>query len=205
MIAEYHKIETLYERGENHKVIVSNFKNPVYKTINPWVWTEKIDGMNLGIGIRDGQFSIRGKSEKSGIPGDLLMTIRGLGLEEKLHAVFQCDVALYAEGYGAGIQKGGAYRKDKGIILFDVLVDNKWWLNDDNVRDVGSKLGLDVVPLVGVFTLEYATEYVRAGFCSHAATADPNAKAEGLVGRPVETLFDKKGERIIIKLKTKDF
>lgn len=29
--------------------------------------------------------------------------------------------------------------------------------------------------------------------------------AEGLVGRPLEALFDKKGARLIVKLKTKDF
>jgi hypothetical protein len=29
--------------------------------------------------------------------------------------------------------------------------------------------------------------------------------AEGIVARPIETLFDKRMERVIIKLKTKDF
>jgi len=31
------------------------------------------------------------------------------------------------------------------------------------------------------------------------------ARAEGMVGRPVEALFDKRGHRLIVKLKTKDF
>jgi hypothetical protein len=44
---------------------------------------------------------------------------------------------------------------------------------------------------------------VRAGFQSRLNGG--KAKAEGLVGRPAETLFDKKGARLIVKLKTKDF
>jgi hypothetical protein len=40
------------------------------------------------------------------------------------------------------------------------------------------------------------------GFTSQIGPSHP---AEGLVGRPVEALFDKKGHRLIVKLKTKDF
>jgi hypothetical protein len=52
-------------------------------------------------------------------------------------------------------------------------------------------------------TLEAATEMVRAGFQSRLNGG--KAKAEGLVGRPAEALFDKRGARLIVKLKTKDF
>jgi hypothetical protein len=44
---------------------------------------------------------------------------------------------------------------------------------------------------------------VRVGFKSKLNGGA--AQAEGLVGRPLETLFDKKGSRLIVKLKTKDF
>ena len=52
-------------------------------------------------------------------------------------------------------------------------------------------------------TLEEATAKVKAGFKS--ALNGGIKDAEGLVGRPVEALFDKKGHRLIVKLKTKDF
>ena len=113
------------------------------------------------------------------------------------------DVIIYGEGYGAGIQKGGGdYSSVKQLIIFDVLVGT-WWLSYENVCDVAEKLGLAVVPNFGQMPLEEATELVRAGFQSQCA-ATPRA-AEGLVGRPLETLFDKKGARLITKLKTKDF
>jgi hypothetical protein len=117
---------------------------------------------------------------------------------------FQCPVVLYGEGYGAGIQKSGMqYSATKKFILFDVFVDGQWWLNQEQVEDVGAKLGLDVVPFMGDWSLDEATDFVRAGFVSHIPGAAK--KAEGLVGRTIETLFDKHHHRIITKLKTKDF
>jgi hypothetical protein len=62
-------------------------------------------------------------------------------------------------------------------------------------------MDIDVVPDFGDMTLEDATELVRVGFQSRIG----KGKSEGLVGRPIEALFDKKGHRLIVKLKTKDF
>lgn len=59
------------------------------------------------------------------------------------------------------------------------------------------------VPDFGFMTLEDATELVRAGFKSRLNGGKKDS--EGLVGRPEETLFDKKAHRLIVKLKTKDF
>lgn len=111
------------------------------------------------------------------------------------------DAILFGEGYGPGIQKcGGLYRADKAFILFDVLV-GKWWLDWESVNDVARKLGIETVPYLGLKTLDQIVEMVRTPFASQLGTA----MAEGIVARPIETLFNKRMERIIIKLKTKDF
>ncbi len=129
--------------------------------------------------------------------------------QDALQACFWIDgkpvsAILYGEGYGAGIQKGGGlYRSDKGFILFDVLVGGKWWLDREAVNDVAGKLGIDVVPYEGRMTLQQIVERVRVPFPS--ALGGGLAIAEGVVARPIDTLFDKRMERIIIKLKTRDF
>jgi hypothetical protein len=74
-----------------------------------------------------------------------------------------------------------------------------------NVYDVAGKLGIETVPFICEMSLEAGIDYARNGFITHIVGADPNLQAEGIVGRPKETLFDKKGTRVIIKLKTKDF
>ena len=112
------------------------------------------------------------------------------------------DVVLFGEGYGPGIQKGGGlYRTEKSFILFDVLVGGRYWLEREAVNDVASKLGIDAVPYLGRMTLDQIVELAKTPFPSKIGTA----MAEGVVARPIETLFDKRGNRVIIKLKTKDF
>lgn len=201
---EYHKIETLYVRDLNtFKVNPYILKNPVYGIIKSWVWTEKVDGTNIRV-IWDGaKVHFGGKTDNAQIPADLVSYLADTFPADKLSAVFAAQGAvLYGEGYGPGIQNGGNLAESKKFILFDVRV-GEWWLNDENMRDVAAKLGIEAVPLYGEMTLEEATGFVSAGFKSKLNGA--KAQAEGLVGRPIETLFDKKGARLIVKLKTKDF
>lgn len=204
-MSEYHKIETLYERdAATFKVKPGVFKNRTYTLLKEWEFTEKIDGTNIRI-VWDavtGKLTFGGKSDAAQLHADLVRYLyENVPVENMRTAFPETSVVLYGEGYGAGIQKGGDYSPTKKFILFDVLAEGKWWLNWENTCDVASKLHLDIVPYLGSMTLERATEMVRAGFCSKIGTA----KSEGLVGRPAETLFDKKGSRLIVKLKTKDF
>ena len=206
---EYHKIETLYERDEaTHRLKPElALKNRTYGLIKIWQWTEKIDGTNIRAiwDVTTGKLTFNGRTDNAQIHADMIRYLYENIPLENMKTVFpDVSAVLYGEGYGAGIQKGGGgYSEKKKFILFDVLVDGKWWLNWEAVIDVAAKLHLDAVPFLGEMTLEAATEKVRAGFPSMVNGA--TVQAEGMVGRPAETLFDKKGARLIVKLKTKDF
>ena len=213
-MSEYHKIETLYERDlKTFKVNPSKLKNRTYSLIKTWQFTEKIDGTNIraiwscasdaGCGLPE-TLRFSGKTDNAQIHADLIHHLYEIITPDKMRAVFpDTDAVIYGEGYGAGIQKGGLYSPTKKFIVFDILVGGKWWLNWENTCDVAMKLGLDVVPFIGEMSLEEATEMVRAGFPSRLNGGQ--VQAEGLVGRTAEPLFDKKGSRLIVKLKTKDF
>lgn len=202
---EYHKIETLYERDiATFKVDSTKLKNRTYSLIKTWQWTEKIDGTNIRCIWADGKLTFGGKTDNAQIHTDLIRWLYENVSALKLAEIFpDTDAVIYGEGYGAGIQKGGGYSAEKKFIVFDVLVGGKWWLSWENTCDVAARLRLDVVPFVGEMTLDDATEMVHRGFKSRLN--DGQAWAEGLVGRTTETLFDKKGHRLIVKLKTKDF
>lgn len=231
---EYPKIETLYERDmDTFKVNPVVLKNPVYGIIKTWQFTEKIDGTNIrciweplacpeghsvnaahkfcsGCGVEltekipMSRLTFGGKTDSAQIHADLIRHLYATVTVDSMRAVFpETKAVLYGEGYGAGIQKGGDYSDTKKFILFDVLVGGEWWLNWNNTCDVAAKLGLDTVPYFGEMTLSEATDIVRNGFRSRLNGG--KAQAEGLVGRTVEALFDKKGARLIVKLKTKDF
>ena len=207
-MSDYPKIETLYERDEaTFKVRPGVFKNRTYTLLKTWHWTEKIDGTNIRClwNAAEGKVTFGGRTDNAQIHAELIKHLYETVSIEKLKATFpEVDVVLYGEGYGAGIQKGGGdYSLTKQFILFDVLVYGKWWLSGDNVCDVAEKLALPVVPSFGEMTLEEATEFVRHG-CPSKLNGGKR-QSEGLVGRTAETLFDKKGHRLIVKLKTKDF
>lgn len=207
MSTEYHKIETLFERGPDFTVDTAKLKKPVLATIKEWDVTEKIDGMNIRVdyqavaGARPDTLNFYGRTDNAQLPGDLCKFLFEKFPIDKFREKFQSDVVLYGEGYGGNIQKGSAYRLDKSFILFDVLVDGKWWLDKDGVDDIGAFFNVDVVPYFGRMTLDEIVAKVQTPFQSSIGTA----LSEGVVARPIETLFDKRGQRIIIKLKTRDF
>lgn len=204
-MSEYHKIETLYERDlETFKVDPSKLKNRTYSLIKTWQWTEKIDGTNIRCIWSPHSLRFGGKTDNAQIHADLVRWLYENVSAARMAEIFpDTEVVIYGEGYGAGIQKGGGYSSTKKFIVFDVLVGGKWWLSWENTCDVAGKLSLDVVPFIGEMSLEEATAMVQAGFYSRLG--DGTVRAEGLVGRTSEPLFDKKGARLIVKLKTKDF
>ena len=214
---EYPKIETLFQRDEKFN-LTDKIKSPVIEIIKTWQVTEKIDGMNVRIMLdKEGNLKFDGRNENSSMPSDLVKYLYETFDKQKMKEVFwlpnkhgviePVSVVLYGECYGPGIQKGGYYRKDKAFRLFDVLIAEKYWLNWTNVCDVAQKLGIKTVPYLGDWTLDDIIRNVRDGIFSDTATQDSsaNVRAEGIVGRTIEPLFDKRGNRLIIKLKTKDF
>ena len=121
---------------------------------------------------------------------------------DAMPVIFDGPACLYGEGYGAKIQKGGGSYKPDGVdfVLFDVKVGD-WWLRRADVENVASKFGLECVPIVGHGTLANMVGLVRAGFASNWG----NFLAEGIVARPVVELRTRANERIITKLKHRDF
>lgn len=204
----YHKIETLFKRDDKFKVDIARLGNPVIGTINKWVATEKIDGTNVRVCIdTENKITIGGRTDRAQMPTDLLGYLHEYFTVEKLAGLRIDDdptqIVLYGEGYGNGIQKGSGYRNDKGFILFDVCINDKWWLDDNAVTSIASKLKIPRVPILGIMSLDEIVTIARNGFPSIAA--EQNRQAEGIVARPIQPLFDHRHRRVIIKIKTKDF
>lgn len=196
--------------------------------------TEKIDGTNMSVhiipvGYNDigGAFKMNyaveyhGKTEKADTPKHLQAKMEQLFPAEKMLAVFNKNVLyesiddvdkelqhgkviVFGEGYGAKIHKGGNYiSNDCGFILFDVTVDGMFLLRE-SLEDIASKLEIPIVPLIGYMTVDEAIEFVKKGFKSTIAE-NKDYDAEGLVLKTPMGLLNRKGERIITKIKTCDF
>ena len=208
---KYHKIVTVYKRDPDtkHKYLIDgHFAKPefAYLSDNRWDWTEKIDGTNIRVMWDGSKIRYGGKTDNAQIPAFLLHQMDEMFSVDRFNELYPAlDLCLYGEGYGAKIQKGGGnYIPDgQSFILFDVRVGD-FWLQRLDVVDVADKLGIKVVPLVGVGSLNTAIELVRKGLISKIAKTS-NIVAEGLVMRPAIELFDRQGHRIITKIKYKDF
>lgn len=192
------------------KIIEGEWALPEFEVLKDlqWDWSEKIDGTNVRI-LWNGAFvRFGGKTDDAQIHTALLRSLQDIFTKEKMATVFgsgdPMEVCLYGEGYGSKIQKGGNYMPDyTGFILFDCKKDT-WWLEKNNTIDIANKLGIPHVPIIKSGTLLEAVEFVKKGFVSTIAH-NKNYMAEGLIMKPPVTLFNRKGERIVAKIKHKDF
>ena len=208
-MSEYHKIQTIFKRdmASKRKTLMEGdwtLTEFEYLAGNAWTFTEKVDGTNIRVIFKDGAVAFGGRTEDAEIPLPLLgrLNERFLPLATRLGEVFTDSAAvLYGEGYGAKIQKGGGnYRADQDFVLFDVRV-GPWWLQRADVEDVAQKLGLDVVPVIGEGTLHDAVAMAKAGIRSTWG----DFQAEGIVARPKVELNTRGGQRLIAKIKCRDF
>lgn len=215
MSTTYPKIETLFVRDDNFKV-TSQVRRPVFNDIRHWVATEKIDGTNIrivftladdGSGTDRISYHVYGRTDKAIIPSNLMHHCSGLAksisgdVTEIMFGRGLETYTLYGEGYGAGIQKGGAYSPHQLFILFDIKA-NGMWLTDDDVTEAAEMLLIPRVPILGRYSIGELVGIVRKGFASQLGTNPP---AEGIVARTREPLFDRRGNRMILKIKTQDF
>lgn len=206
-MSEYHKIQTVYMRDPDTKhrtLLDGQWSLPEfgYLASLPWEWTEKIDGTNIRVVSSGGSVTFGGRTDAAQIPAKLIERLQHRFLGNAALGSFG-ECVLYGEGYGAGIQKGGGdYRADQDFALFDVWCGGMW-LRRSDVYDIAGKLDVPHVPVVGHGPLHEAISVVRDGLVSTLAATSRGA--EGLVMRPAHELLTRRGERIIAKIKTKDF
>ena len=206
---EYEKIETIFVRDEKTKKLNENiYRNETIEFLKDieWEFTEKIDGTNIRIYWDGHKVSYYGRTDKAQIPTQLmnkLIELFGGNINEEMfeQKFGATPVMLIGEGYGAKIQKGGGdYRQDNNFILFDVCINNKY-LSRDNVNDIANYFGIESVPVIFSGNLKKGIDFVKTKPNSTIGTA----KMEGLVARPKVELYDKNGNRLIVKIKVCDF
>jgi hypothetical protein len=205
---EYPKIQTVYKRDPATKfktLLDGEFSLPEFEYLkdNEWVFTEKVDGTNIRVEFDGKTITFGGRTERASIPAPLVARLNALFLHQLdlFCREFPDGVTLYGEGYGAKIQKGGGnYCAHQDFVLFDVKV-GAWWLQREDVESVANLLGIRVVPIIGRGNLNCMVRLAKYGFPSEWG----DFPAEGIVARPATELQTRGGERIITKIKCKDF
>jgi hypothetical protein len=201
---EYHKISNLFTRDrETGDIIEGSWTKDEFSHLQnlTWLWTEKFDGTNIRVIFdNDGVAEYRGKTDRAQIPPLLLSH-----LHDKFDEIEEfAGLTLYGEGIGYKIQKGGLYVNGEQrceFVLFDVRAGD-FWLKREDVEGIASAFSIPIVPIVSYGTLCQAMDFVRAGFKSERNNV---LEAEGLICVPQVQLFNRMGERVIVKVKRRDF
>ena len=208
-IIEYTKIPNIFKRetfGKN-KLIEGEYSSPEleYLSKSMWGFEEKIDGTNIRVCWDGYRVEFRGRTDRAQIPAHLMAKLVELFGGETKEELFEqtfgkTEVILFGEGFGEKIQKGGGLYGPVNFRLFDVYI-NGFWLDRGNVYDIAEKFGIDHAPVLFTGTLEEGVEFIK----KHPKSELRDAEMEGIVGRPLVQMFSRTGQRIMVKIKCRDF
>lgn len=208
---EYHKIETLFERDMtgSKKLIEGKFRNEAveYLKDSQWIFTEKVDGTNIRVHWDGHRVMFGGRTDTAQIPTNLMYKLNDLFLGVANEQLFEqkfgaTPVTFYGEGYGSKIQSGGEYSANPEFILFDIMIGDIF-LQRKDIEAIANMFNIKVVPIVIIGTIKEAVDYVKSK--PKSTIAEKEKESEGLVGTPAVRLLDCRCNRIIIKVKVKDF
>ena len=205
---EYPKIYTVYKRDPTDRyktLLMHEFAKPEFEFLadNTWSFVEKLNGTNVRIGLDADELIIDGRNDDAQMHVFLYRKLARIFSPEALDKQFGTDnFVIFGEGYGAKVVPGsGNYNpKSQGFCLFDVWVDG-WWLKRDAIEEIAGNLGLEIAPIIGTGTLHDMVLMAQGGFKSQWG----DFQAEGIVARPLVDLFARNGDRVITKIKCKDF
>ena len=208
MTITYHKIQSVFKRDPDNNYrtfLYGEWADEVfgYLADNLWYATEKIDGTNCRIHVYEDDIYVGGRTEQAELHNDLFVHLEDVGIRALEQEGFD-GLTLFGEGYGAGIQKGGAYRDDKGFILFDVMVtETGIFLHQEDVQDIADRISIPMVFPTWQGILTNAVHIFQDGDVIESFARE--GQAEGWVLRPKVELCNRRGGRVITKLKVKDF
>jgi ATP-dependent RNA circularization protein (DNA/RNA ligase family) len=205
----YHKIQNIFNRStETRKLIEGNFRDESleYLKDTQWIFTEKVDGTNIRIMWDGHKVSIGGRTEAAQIPQHLLNKLSEYFLTPEAEEIFEAkfgekEVVIFGEGYGKKIQSGENYG-DVDFIVFDVSI-GRMWLKREGIEGIASSFGVKCVPVVLKGTLNDGVEYVKQK--PNSTIAERGKPMEGIIGVPAYGLSDRRGNRIVVKIKARDF
>lgn len=222
---EYPKIQSIFKRDENKNLLEGQWTCPEFDYLsgNIWVATEKVDGTNIRVTyfpkglVKDVEdpplpsyVLFQGRTSKAQIPAHLVNHLNSVFTRERFSEMFpdlDVPITLYGEGYGEKIQSGGKYMPDGhgvGFVLFDVLVGH-WWLQRQGIVDVAMKMGIPFVPILCEVNLAYAIGMIKYEDKIMSSFGKQDFPIEGFVLKPKVDLCTRNGQRVITKIKYKDF
>lgn len=210
MAHNFQKIKAPFLRdGPNDRLV--NTSKPAFNWLKAFdenqkfVASEKIDGTSVGLKWDGERISFVGHTDKSQFcPRYLEYLQNRFGtpeFESCVEAIFgDRPVAIYGEGISKDYNVHYGF-PDGEFIMYDIQFDSGFYAERQFVWEVAKKLAIKT-PWEQNMTLNEAIEFVKT---KPQSRLNSDFKMEGLVLRPLVELYDNHGERLITKVKVKDF
>ena len=215
----YQKIETFFNRDRaTFKINAAQTRVPEFGAVTQWLVEEKLDGQNIRIHVRGPVeepmiVTYNGRTDNAQLSGPVRKmmdetTGRVFAASSRPELFFE-EFTLYGEAVGPKIQSNPHHLLEPTLVLFDVRIqtfpDGYYWASRELVLEWAKMLGCWTPPVLGTLKLNEIVELVRNGFPVVFNSGMGDARAEGVICRPSHELKTQRGERVIWKLKTKDF
>ena len=212
---KYAKFSSPFKKDEKFKNMMDENQ---YLPEGRWIKTEKIDGTNIRIIltkpddinkreilIGSRKLILNPDDKSSNIYYDCLKEVNLNKLNEYFDDI-NSTIIIYGEGYGAGIQKGGKYSSKKNFRIFDIRIGEAYQ-DYEYIKKVCIDNQLNIVPVLGVVRYIDYTSCVNdlKQFKETLLKEGSGGKPEGIVYKFEPVLLNKYKERLIFKIKFKDF
>lgn len=217
---QYHHIDApthinqqLFDETKKRKLLTPSSLNghEIYRSTalmylrhSDWCYKRKLDGENQRVWWNGEQVVWNGKSNAYNCKQDWVDYMNNTFQEELFEEIFgrDRDVMLYGERMGQKVQENELGLDHTEFILFDVCVNGQF-LGQDAINEIGHRLGIntcfDFMQGADMLYVDTLDNLILA--CERGDFKD----WEGIVAQPMIELRDQKGERIVTKIKTRDY
>lgn len=208
---EYQKIENIYKFNTKEKKYEEIYFSPIvgYLKNNDWIVSEKVDGTNIRVYYDGHRVSWSGRTDKSVLPKEVEELLQKTFGESEI--IFEQEfggkeVELFMECYGGKIQ-GGLYGGEERLIGFDIMI-NGVYLDKLNIKGIFDKFGVKTINFeivnglsAVIENVKYISNHTDSKTLSQLSVPTKDTKIEGYVCVPTMPLYDRNGQRIIVKIK----
>lgn len=167
-----------------------------------WHFKRKLDGQNMRV-FWDGEQALwNGKSDNFTCKSNLTDYMNQTFLEEIFEEKFgrDCKVVLFGEHMGPGVQGNELKLENPEFVLYDVNI-NGYWQGVSNIKEIATYFGIKTC-------YDYMGDDVCEDSLENLITrvADGEFKAwEGIVATPAVECRNQRGDRMIVKIKNRDY
>lgn len=174
-----------------------------YLSNNLWHYKRKLDGENMRVQWDGEQALWNGKSDKFVCGAQLTEYMNVTFLEEIFEERFGRDkkVILFGEHMGEGVQGNELGLKGHHFVLYDVNI-NSIWLKPKDIVEVAVYFGIKTC-----YDYGHSPEMSEMNLCAIIKQVADGVFSgwEGVVATPVVECRGQKGERVICKIKNRDY